>query len=700
MNIGIRQLWSIKTKTTLFALAIFATSIWFLAYYASQILRADMQRLAAEQQMSAVSIIAGGIDRDLGLRLEALQQEARKLSPAMLRRPESLQAFLEEQLSFEVLFNAGSYVAGADGTALASIPLSAGRRGVNYIERDHVFSALKEGIPKISQVVIGKQLKAPVFAIAVPIRGDGGRVIGALVGVTDLSKPSFLEMLMQNSYGKTGGYLLVEPRQRKVVTATDKRRVMEALPEPGISPMVDRFVNGYEGSTIAIDLPNGGEVLTSAKWIPLAGWYLAVVMPTEEAFSPILAMRRRILLAAAFLTLLVAGLTWLMLRRQLSPMLATVTRLTGMLDAEGPQTPLPIARQDEIGQLIGGFNRLLGMMGQREEALKESERKFRALVETVPLAIYLTAGAEQATQYMNHTMVRMFGFAPEEIPSLEAWMRRAYPDEDYRRQVAAEWRSRVGQALDRHLPVEPMEAVVTCRDGSKKDIEWDFIIVGDSQYYCGLDLTERKNAEEKKRLLSEKETLLKEVHHRIKNNMGTIRSLLQLQASSLSEPSAILALEDAGNRVQSMMVLYDSLYQSASFNELPVLRYFPDLVDRIVANFPTNGRVRVEKEFDDFILDAKRLQVLGIVVNELLTNCMKYSFEGRAEGLIRVSARLAGNRVSFEVRDDGVGLPESIDFDNTTGFGLNLVRLLTRQLEGSLRLERGGGTRIILEFDK
>ena len=144
MNIGIRQLWSIKTKTTLFALAIFATSIWFLAYSASQILRADMQRLAAEQQMSAVSIIAGGIDRDLGLRLEALQQEARKLSPAMLRRPESLQAFLEEQLSFEVLFNAGSYVAGADGTALASIPLSAGRRGVNYIERDHVFSALKE----------------------------------------------------------------------------------------------------------------------------------------------------------------------------------------------------------------------------------------------------------------------------------------------------------------------------------------------------------------------------------------------------------------------------------------------------------------------------------------------------------------------------------------------------------------------------
>jgi PAS domain S-box-containing protein len=380
-------------------------------------------------------------------------------------------------------------------------------------------------------------------------------------------------------------------------------------------------------------------------------------------------------------------------------MLATVATLSGMLDSKGPHAPLPIARQDEIGQLIGGFNRLLGMMGQREEELKDSEQRFRALVETAPLAIFLTAGEEQATQYMNPTMVRMFGYPPEEIPCLEDWMRRAYPDDDYRREVAEEWRARMGRGMEGGLAIEPVEAVVTCRDGSRKDIEWDFIILGDSQYYFGLDLTERKNAEEKKRLLSEKETMLKEVHHRMKNNMGTIRSLLHLQAISLSEPSAILALEDAGNRVQSMMVLYDSLFQSASFSELSVLRYFPALIDRIVANFPNSASVRIEKEFDDLVLDAKRLQALGIIVNELITNSMKHSFEGRAGGLIRVSARLAGHLVIFVVQDDGVGMPESVDFDSSTGFGLSLVRLLARQLEGSLKLERGGGTRIALEFE-
>jgi PAS domain S-box-containing protein len=700
MKIGLHHLWSIQTKITLFALAIFAACIWLLAYYARGMLRADMQRLSAEQQMSTVSIVAGNIDRDLGLRLGALEREATRISPALLHNPAALQAFLEDHQSFDVLFNAGSYVTGLDGTAIASIPLSAGRKGVNYSDRNHVASALREGRSRISEVVIGKRLKAPVFAIAAPVHGDHGKVIGALVGVINLSSPSFLDILMHSSYGETGGYLLVDPRQRQIVTATDKRRVMETLPAPGLSPIVDRFVGGYEGSAIAIDLPSGVEMLTSAKGIPLTGWYLAVVLPTEEAFSPIRDMQRRILLAAIFLTLAVACLTWLMLRRQLSPMLATVTTLAGMLESEGPHAPLPIARQDEIGQLIGGFNRLLGMMGQREEALRESELRFRALVETVPLAIYLTSGPERATQYMNPTMVRMFGYAPEDIPSLEVWMLRAHPDEVYRRAVAEEWRKREGQAMDSRLSVEPLEVVVTCRDGSKKDIEWDFIVLGGRRYYCGLDLTERKNAEEKKRLLSEKETMLKEVHHRIKNNMGTIKSLLQLQAKSLKEPTAILALEDASSRVQSMMVLYDSLYQETSFRELSLLHYFPPLIDMIVANFPNSASVRVEKRIDDFVLDAKRLQVLGIIINELLTNSMKYSFVGGAEGLICVSARLAGTRVTFEIQDDGVGIPESVDFENSSGFGLSLVRILTLQLEGSIRLERGRGTRIVLEFDR
>jgi PAS domain S-box-containing protein len=393
-------------------------------------------------------------------------------------------------------------------------------------------------------------------------------------------------------------------------------------------------------------------------------------------------MQRRVYMAAILLILAVACLTWWILKRQLSPMLDTVKALSAMSDSSGPRPLLPIARRDEIGQLIGGFNRLLETIRQREEALEESERSFRTLVETIPLAIHSMSGAERATRYMNPTMIRMFGYSQEDIPSL------------------AEWKERIDRAIDTESPFEGMEVAVSCKDGSKKDISWDFLIMGDRQYSFCLDLTERKGAEEKKMLLFEKEIILREVHHRIKNNMSSINSLLFLHAKSLKDRSAIMALEEAGGRVQSMMLLYDSLYKSASYNEISVAQYFPSLIDKIIATFPNRASVRVEKRIDDFALDAKRLQPLGIIMNELLTNIMKYAFVERDGGSIRVAASLSGGRVSLEIMDDGNGMPASVDFETSTGFGLTLVRALTAQLDGSIRIERGQGTRIVLEFER
>ncbi len=214
-------------------------------------------------------------------------------------------------------------------------------------------------------------------------------------------------------------------------------------------------------------------------------------------------------------------------------------------------------------------------------------------------------------------------------------------------------------------------------------------------------VTERKAAEEKvKALLAEKELVLREVHHRIKNNMSTIYGLLSLQAATMKDQAAVTALEDAGRRVQSMMVLYNKLYQSSDVTTLSVIEYLPELVDDIVGNFPNSGSVKVEKKIEDFTLKAARLQSIGIIVNELLTNIMKYAFIGRSGGTIVVAASLEENRAYFAIEDDGNGIPEKIDFENSTGFGLVLVQALTKQLEGTIRIERGTGTKIILEFTK
>jgi len=213
------------------------------------------------------------------------------------------------------------------------------------------------------------------------------------------------------------------------------------------------------------------------------------------------------------------------------------------------------------------------------------------------------------------------------------------------------------------------------------------------------DITERKLADEKiKSLLSEKELILREVHHRIKNNMSTIYGLLSLQSGTMNDDAAVAALNDAGNRVKSMMLLYTKLYQSSDFNEMSAAAYIPSLIDEIIANFPNRNSVRVVKDIGEFILDTKRLQPLGIIIYELITNIMKYSFGDREDGVIHITAKREGDRVFLTIGDNGSGIPESIDFTKSTGFGLMLISGLTKQLKGIIAIERQNGTRITLEF--
>ncbi len=215
------------------------------------------------------------------------------------------------------------------------------------------------------------------------------------------------------------------------------------------------------------------------------------------------------------------------------------------------------------------------------------------------------------------------------------------------------------------------------------------------------DITEHKQAEEKiQTLLEEKELLLREVHHRIKNNMGTMMSLLSLQSKTLEDPTAIAALGDAKSRLGSMGVLYDKLYRTENLREMSIKEYLPALVNEIIDVFPNKGAVKIETQIDDFILGVKVLSPLGIIVNELLTNAMKYAFIDKDDGLITVSATIKDHLATLVIEDNGNGIPKSITIETSSGFGLQLVDMLTKQIDGTIRIERGKGTRFVLEFER
>jgi two-component sensor histidine kinase len=181
--------------------------------------------------------------------------------------------------------------------------------------------------------------------------------------------------------------------------------------------------------------------------------------------------------------------------------------------------------------------------------------------------------------------------------------------------------------------------------------------------------------------------------------MYTMKSLVFLQKQILKDPVAVAAFEDTLGRMDSMMILYDQLYLGADYNRSSVRNYLSTLIDQILGYFPGSDTVKVKKDIEEFELDAQKSQSLGIIINELLTNIMKYAFANGENRWISVVGRLEGKTVTVSVEDNGSGMPESIDFEHSPGFGLMLVKELTRQLDGGIRIERGEGTRVVLEFE-
>jgi len=404
---------SLKTRVTLITLAIFVVSIWALALYITQMLRADLEHESGQQQLSAISFVAAEINTELEELIAILETGARTIDASTLNDPAALQRLLEQRQVIQEHFNAGILVLARDGTAVADVPAAAGRLGTNYFDNEADHIALTQGKSAISGPMIGRKLRQPLFNIAAPIRDGEGKVIGAFVGVINLALPNFLDSIGKHRYGASGGYLVVDPKHRLFVSASDKTRVMQPVPAPGTNRLFDRRMQGFDAPDVAIN-SLGVENLSSAARIPVAGWFAIAALPTQEAFAPIRDMVKRIVASTILLTLMAGGVTWWMLRRQLAPMLATLRVLATLADTNQPLQPLPIARQDEVGDLIGGFNRLLETVRKREQALRARDERFQALFDRASDGIAILSPRGRLIA-VNASFARMHGYTTEEM---------------------------------------------------------------------------------------------------------------------------------------------------------------------------------------------------------------------------------------------------------------------------------------------
>lgn len=215
------------------------------------------------------------------------------------------------------------------------------------------------------------------------------------------------------------------------------------------------------------------------------------------------------------------------------------------------------------------------------------------------------------------------------------------------------------------------------------------------------EVAERRKAEEQlSASLQEKEVLLKEIHHRVKNNLQIISSLLNLQSDAIADPLLLAQFQDSQDRIRSIALVHETLYQSQDLARLDMAPYIHTLSTQLFQSYSVDPqRIALRIQVDQLLLDIDRAIPCGLILNELLTNAFKYAFPQSQAGGVHVElSGVAAQQAVLVVRDTGVGFPEGLDFRHTETLGLQLVCMLTEQLHGTIVLERVGGTTVTLTF--
>lgn len=350
------------------------------------------------------------------------------------------------------------------------------------------------------------------------------------------------------------------------------------------------------------------------------------------------------------------------------------------------------------GQLVGvaGLGRDITAKKRAELALKESEERFRLLYERAPLG-YQSLDIQGCFIDVNQTWQEMMGYTRAEVCG-KPFSSFMTPES------AGQFPVRFSQFLERGVVVGN-EFEMVRKDGSRFIASFNGKVGRDPngqflQTHCIMeDITEQRRAEERlKSSLQEKEVMLREIHHRVKNNLQIMASLLRLQSESLDDPAALAAFEQSRQRIRSMALVHEELYHSQNLAQVDLASYLQKLGAYLHSAYGSGPAVEILVEAEQVHVSVEKAIPCGLIVNELVSNAMKYAFEGRARGTITIQLRTRGDELLLRVADNGVGLPAGLEIERSETLGLQLVSILAHQLEGELQLEDAPGAALRLVF--
>ncbi|HKK47249.1 MAG TPA: PAS domain S-box protein [Balneolaceae bacterium] len=335
---------------------------------------------------------------------------------------------------------------------------------------------------------------------------------------------------------------------------------------------------------------------------------------------------------------------------------------------------------------------------QAEEQLRENEEMFRQLFQNAPIPIAFM-DKRQEIRSVNTAFSETFGYETEEIRGL-----------DIDELIVPEGETEIAHGISDTIfggETAFYSGKRLTKNGSLLDVliyGVPVIVNGKTVAIYGIyvDITDRKQAEEQlKKSLKEKEVLLSEIHHRVKNNLAVITGLLELQVYNTNSDEATDVLRASQMRINSIALIHEKLYQNENLSEISFDIYLKQLVEAIIQSMEIVGTdVEIEIDAEPIELTVNQAIPCGLILNELITNAYKHAFVDRETGNIKVLLTKDNSRITLQVQDDGVGIPENTDLENPKSLGVKLIRTLSEQLSGEAEfINSNPGTTFRLEFD-
>ncbi|MDY7027162.1 MAG: histidine kinase dimerization/phosphoacceptor domain -containing protein [Spirochaetota bacterium] len=503
--------------------------------------------------------------------------------------------------------------------------------------------------------------------------------------------------------------------------------VVESSTYPPISVGTLLDVVDFDASEVIRQNIDGRDYILRTEYFPFWRWHVVSLISVEEALEPVALMRRTIFFS--LIAILMALVIVLLINLQVA-VKSPLTRIIQATEeiAKGRFPRIHSSRKDEIGKVTHAINRMSESLRRHSEnadhalhRLKESERRFRRIVESSQ-AGYFLLDTDRRIVDVNEAWLRIFKygsrdeiagkeiaeiFAPEEASSIEEFWTR----------------------LELGIPIPSGELKRINRDAtigfstfSVNPLYREDRLIGFEGFL--IDTTEQKMYQEAlERSLAEKSVLLQEIHHRVKNNLNIVVSLLNLQNERITSiGDAREALQVSCNRIYSMALVHEKLYQSENIAYIDLESYVRAIMNELLSVYNDTVAVDVDLQLNDIELDITRAIPCGLILNELITNSLIHAFKNRQHGCITVSFRSVDDtRWELVYTDDGVGFAGSgsgygggkgrendnnsysdIGFvpDDQSSLGLKLIQILSEQLGGEAKFESDGGFRFSLLIQK